>query len=391
MAKIKILTIIESFFPYYTGAGIFLFNLSKELLKHNKFDITILTSGDKTLPSNDELDGIKIIRRGSFLKKKNTYLFMISGLWYLFFNLHKFDICYIIGDPNIAILARILCKIYKVKIVTRTTLLNSDDPLSIKRRKSGFLRYRSFLLSDAFIAISHPIMESFIRSGININKVYKIPNMVNTYRFKPLSRDKKDVIRQKLKLPLNRIIIISVGAVIYRKGWDILLKAFKKVNQKYNTTFLLGVGPINKSSEYVSNIQKYIKKNNLINDILFVGEKDNIEKYMQASDIFVFPSRKEGFSTVIIEAMATGLPCIISELDGVTKNDIFIEENCGIIVNSYSPEDYAEAILDLMNDFEKRKAMSLKSRKITEQYFSIKIVTKEYAKLFKQITGQSEQ
>ena len=299
--------------------------------------------------------------------------------------MYKFDICFIAGDPDIAIFARIIAKIYRKKIITWTTLFGSDDPISVKRRKTGFLRYPSYLLSDAFISISYPITQSFKKARINMRKVFQIPNMVDVEKFRPVSEEEKIKIRKKLALPIDKFIVISVGAIEYRKGWDVLIKAFKKVKEQGFNVFLLGVGPnrgVPERERFYKNICNYIIENKLSKNILFTGEVKCVEKYMQASDIFVFPSRKEGLPNVVTEAMAVGLPCIVSDLDGISANDIFEEEESGIIINSYQSEKYAEFIIKLIRDHTLREKIGRKAREIAVSKFSKEIITNKYIQLF---------
>ena len=69
-------------------------------------------------------------------------------------------------------------------------------------------------------------------------------------------------------------------------------------------------------------LQDFIERNELPN-VYLIGRVSNVERYLQASDIFLFPSRKEDFPSGVIQAMSIGLPCVVYDLDGTSKNDNF--------------------------------------------------------------------
>jgi glycosyltransferase involved in cell wall biosynthesis len=83
--------------------------------------------------------------------------------------------------------------------------------------------------------------------------------------------------------------------------------------------------------------------------VRFTGVVDDVESYLRAADVFVFPSRKEGFGTVMVEAMAAGLPCVVAPIDGIAAT-VFDHGRDGVIVPGEDPERWAGEIAALLDD-----------------------------------------
>ena len=387
MRNMKILMIIELFPPHFSGKAKFIVRLSKELMSRG-YEITILTAGVRGILKREDMDGLRIIREGGYFKRINRIFFLLCALRYLIFNGQKFDVYHIHGDPDIAIFARVLAKIFRKKTVTETSLLGADDPMSIRNRKTGFIRFPAFLLSNAFVSLSYPITEAFKTAEIDLTKVYLMPRLVDGNIFKPVGEKEKMRIRERLNLPLHKFIIVTVGQVGYRKGYDVLVGAFKTVKEHCPEVFLLAIGPnknLSADEHFYSDLLKFIDSNNLSENIRFTGEVNNVQDYLQASDIFVFPSRKEGFANAIIEAMSVGLPCIVSELDGTSRNDIFTLEYSGVVMPDPIPSEYAQAILDFIGNKTSRVKYGERAREVVKNRFSIDKIAKNYISMYSSI------
>jgi len=381
---IRILMINARFPPYFSGHAHFLIRLSKELIKKN-FQVTVLAVGDGKAPREDEIDGIKVVRRGRGVDGRLRLFFILESLIFILLNGYKYDIYHIHGDPDSGVLARIIGKLYGKKVVNQSVLFDTDDPVAIRRRKFGFFRYFSFLLSDAYISISSPLTQRFIEKKLPLKKIYQIPTMVDCNIFYPVDEPDKKNIREKLLLNINKTIIVGVGSVIHRKGFDILLEAFRRVKNSYPDIFLMIVGPttgVDDSDKFYSLLKEFIVNNGLVGDVVFTGQVDSSRQYLQASDIFVFPSRREGFSNVTLEAMAVGLPCIIANLDGVGEKDVFTVPMSGIVIKDDNPGAYAEALLQVLKDKKLRKVLGENALILANSKFSSNVVGSQYEQLY---------
>ena len=150
----------------------------------------------------------------------------------------------------------------------------------------------------------------------------------------------------KLKKP-NEYNIIHTGFMdTYRKGQDILIRALRiLIDNGFNVNLTL-IGDGKKRQEFSKlardlNIEEKVKFTGLIKD------KQKLFNCLKESHLFVFPTEAEGLPRSIIEAMAVGLPCIASPVDGIIE---LLDSNC--LVEKRTPEKYAKKIAEFLNDWE---------------------------------------
>ncbi len=135
-----------------------------------------------------------------------------------------------------------------------------------------------------------------------------IHNAVDCSVFHYIEEDREKV-RQSLKIPLNALVVGHVGRFSKQKNHEFLLRTFKEILNRHDTAFLLLVG----EGELETKIRKLAAELNIENRIVFAGLRRDIPAILSSMDVFVFPSYYEGMPNTVIEAQATGLPCLISD------------------------------------------------------------------------------
>ncbi|MHC4662333.1 MAG: glycosyltransferase [Planctomycetota bacterium] len=199
-------------------------------------------------------------------------------------------------------------------------------------------------------------------------KLTVIPNGIDLSRFdKPLS---KSGARKKLGLPENTAIIASVGRLDFQKGFDILLEAFRQIEARRETLLVIGGdGPLH------GKLEKSAGAN-----ARFLGRIDNVPQLLAAADIYVQPSRWEGHPIALIEAMASGLPIVATDVPG-NRDTVRNGEN-GILAEPESPEILAEAIMSLLSDGVLAEKLGASARNLAKTEFSAKLMTERYCGLY---------
>lgn len=173
-----------------------------------------------------------------------------------------------------------------------------------------------------------------------INKTVTLGNGIHVIDYKPVEYRISD-----------RINIIGIGRFSYKKGFDILISAFSEVNKKKSNCKLILAGDgIEKE-----NCETLSKKMNLQDKIEFTGyiENKDIRNVFERGDIFVLPSRNESFGVVVLEAMAYGVPVIITNSGGVVE--IIDNGRTGFIVDVENHVDMAEKIIMLIENCNLRR------------------------------------
>jgi glycosyltransferase involved in cell wall biosynthesis len=186
---------------------------------------------------------------------------------------------------------------------------------------------------------------------------------VDSSRFSPLA-EKTLPVRELHQIPDSDVLFVFVGRLTRDKGINELLQAFAKVNQQYPNSSLLVVGP---DEEMLTQSVSVHSK------IIFVGKTKQPEAYMAAADVFVLPSYREGFGTVVIEAAACGTPAVVSDIYGLS--DAIVNEETGLLVPVRDVNSLAQAMLDLATDPAKRTRMGKAARQRAQVQFSQQAVS----------------
>ncbi len=185
-------------------------------------------------------------------------------------------------------------------------------------------------------------------------------------------------LRTDHNIPITAIVFVFVGRIVEDKGIHELVEAFLEIKEE---AYLLLVGAFEDEREPVkAEIKQAISTHPRI---IHVGFQKDIRPFLAASDIFVFPSYREGFPNVVLQAAAMELPCIVSDING--SNEIIAHNENGLIVPVKNTQKLKLAMEDLLADSEKRKALLLKSRaSILEKYDQKKVwlaILEEYNSL----------
>lgn len=384
--KIKILDITGSNPMKMGGVEQFLRSINKELIKRG-FDITTICYSDKNKSTHTRIG--KIIE----LKvPKNEAFRVLIYPFKILQQLKNYKADIIISEGLSAygggLIISLFSKNRSVHIErahgTHQGLINYTPKKSLHmmilgRLLASIVERNAFRMADYSIAVSKVAAEELkTYFGVDAKKIKIIYNGVDTKKFKPVSMHKKVELRKKLGIERWKKCGIWIGGTDpYRKGLDIVIETaatLKEVEFR-----IVGVN-INEGKDF---IEKYNKKTNLDN-VKFLSklsDKEKINEY-QASDFLIFPSRHEGMAVVPMEALACGLPVIISKMTGV--NEIITNWQDGIIINNFNFIKYAKAVEKLLNNKVLYKNISRNSRKTALNY-NWESVGKEYCKFLKSL------
>jgi glycosyltransferase involved in cell wall biosynthesis len=287
-----------------------------------------------------------------------------------------------------------IAKLLGKKVITETSLVGDDDPVSLGRfvdwkdyLKPKYLRYIFYKMADRYVSKSEVITEIFEKSEIPMDKVIQIPYSVDINRFKPLNETDKKNLRIKMGLWEDGVIITFVGGINIRKGVHLLLEAYLKAEKVFPEMRLLIVGPTYKyDQKYINEIKEKIKSSGKENKILLTEKNvTNVEDYMQCSDIFVLPSRQEGFPISIIEAMSCGLVVVGSDIPEISKAQIKNGID-GYVFTSGDSSVLAQTLEKIMHDKKSIALTGEEARKKVINNWSTEIVDRAYRKLYDSLT-----
>ncbi len=217
--------------------------------------------------------------------------------------------------------------------------------------------------------------------NVHLNELCNFPEggvltVKNGVEIEHFSTSDKDELRKKYNYDAEKTILVSVGRLVDIKAHDILIEAFSFLTREYDDLLLLIVGDGPKFLQY----KELIETLNLREKVHLLGHRDDIPNLLSLGDCYVMSSRSEGLSCSIIEAMASSLPIVATNVGGnyeLVRNDIN-----GFLTNVDDPEDLARKILILLKDRERIKKFGLASLEIANAEFSIESTLISYKTLY---------
>lgn len=180
----------------------------------------------------------------------------------------------------------------------------------------------------------------FGEDAVSEDKVYLLNNAIDVDNYRK-NLSVRGILRQELGLE-NELVIGHVGRFKPQKNHDYLLDVFAKVCEKREDVrlLLIGDGPLK------GGIEQKAEDLGIKDKVIFMGEVDNVGKYLNAMDVFAFPSLYEGLSVVMVEAQANGLRCIMADSERVSKDTILTGNVVCIKTDDKHKDKWAEALLD---------------------------------------------
>lgn len=260
----------------------------------------------------------------------------------------------------------VLSKILRPKIKVFTTV-----------HDTSYMNLKSYeviidkLVCSKIIAISEAVKEQIMSRGVSQEKVVKIYNGIDLEKFRNVKNKDYGFKEQ--------IIIGNVSRLVPEiKGQDVLINSIGLLKEKYPNIrcLLAGEVPPNKTF-FLDRLKNLCEKYDIKDNIIFCGKVEDVSKFLDSVDIFVLPSRYEGFGISLIEAMYKGIPCIASNIDG--PKEIIKDNEYGLL---FKNNDYE----DLANKIEYRiKNMKIDSQEIKEYIrnnFNIEVMVKKLLQLY---------
>ena len=191
---------------------------------------------------------------------------------------------------------------------------------------------------------------------------------------------KKNIYNRKI------INICSVSGIISVKDTETFLNVAKEVLRKNNNInfFFAGIGTKSEKKYYRKIMRIYLTMEKKFKKrIFFLGEKSNIKKLLNDSDIFLFTSKSEGGPIAVWEAMSMKLPVVTTNVGGTSE---FIRNGYnGFICSISDYKGLAHKLSILISNFKLRKKFGIRSRKIVEQFLDSKVIAKKYQKVYESI------
>jgi len=233
-------------------------------------------------------------------------------------------------------------------------------------------------LVDQVQAVSEQVRTSLIsRDGLDPQKVVTLYNGVELERL--AAADGANDLRAELGLDLSGPVITSVANIRPVKGLDVLVRTAAIVCREFPEARFLIVGKVI-DRQHFSQLQDLIQSFQLANNVILLGRSENVPSLLKLSNIFCLLSRSEGFSNAILEAMATGLPCVVTDVGG--NREVVEEGQSGFLVPSEDARVAADRILTLLRHPERASRMGEVGREVVGKKFTAESMVCRWAQLY---------
>lgn len=348
------------------GLEIFAINTVELLQNYNyKFDFLIFSHQEQDFEKKVKEMGCNVIRINS---PNKGYLKFKKNFKKIFKELGPYDIVHSHLYYSSGVILKISKKLGVKKCIAHShSIKRKNDNKFIRMMVHHILQYKLNKYSDYKLACSYEAginlfgTKTFNESGIVIFN----PININHFSFNKVKRNK---IRKKLNISEDRTVIGQVGRLTEGKNQFFLLDILKKYNENNDAILLLvGDGP------FKEKLKEYAIRIGIQNNVIFLGNRIDVNDLLSVMDIFVLTSLHEGLGMVILEAIANGLKCICEKhavVEQIRKNN-----NC-ISINGFNINDWVKTIKnntkrDEFNEYIKKSLLNYSEEKFIEEMNNI--------------------
>jgi len=291
------------------------YKLTKNLVEKNKYDI---------VHCHSPIGGVIARMACKNLRKEGTkVIYTAHG-----FHFYK-------GAPKLNWMIFYPIEKYSAKYTDTLITINSEDFKQAKKFNANNISYVPGV-------------------GIHVDEIFNIP--VN-----------RDIKRKELGISSDDCMILSVGELNDNKNHEVVIKALAKINAQYKYV-ICGKG------DKRAHLERLARELNIEDKVIFAGYRSDVKEVLKVADIFCLPSKREGLSVALMEALAAGVPCIVSRIRG--NVDLIQNEKGGYLVDSGDVYGFKESIEKLVNNKNERKMFGEFNRSYIKKFSAENV--KEY-------------
>jgi len=229
--------------------------------------------------------------------------------------------------------------------------------------------------ADAFVAVSRPIREELLAAGLPGARVHEIPNGVDTRRHLPVDEPERRRARRALGLPPVPAVVYA-GRLAPEKGVDVLVDAWADARRRgcLATLAIVGDGPER------AELERRARDHGILGLVRFAGAAEDVAPWLRAADAFVLPSRTEGLSVALLEAMASGLPVVATDVGGTPS----ATGGTALLVPPEDPAALGAAVCAVLDEPGRAAALGAAARRRVLEEFGILQVARRHLALYRE-------
>lgn len=342
--------------------------------------VTVLTDRRESgWPNREMIDGFVVRRLPCVMRRwlHGPSSLLVHALW-LMRHGRRFSVWHVHQYGARATLAILLGNLLRRPVVLKLTSSTHQGIATVlASSKLRYLHTWAHRRIDVCVAVSTETILEARAFGIPTERIVEIGNGVDAAVFCPTQPEERDARRAALglaKLPTA----LFVGRLSAEKNPAGLLDAWACARSRFAQRWalvLVGDGPLR------SALEEQARDLGIYEDVVFAGKSDRVEDWLAAADLCVLASHNEGLSNTTLEAMACGLPSIVTEVSGMTT--LIGETGAGLIVPVGDMMAFADALVALHSDLGRRSAMGESARAAILRHYAVTMVAERYVVLYR--------
>lgn len=386
----RVCFLTDTFHPIVGGGETYARNISGRLAALGLPVCVVTRRVRPSFPAFECVNGVPVYRvRPSGMVRVGKYAMLPAVAVWLFTHRRSYDVLYVSNFRALGPIAVVLAWLLGKKCVLRAGICGEFSgryvttngampkraiswlavPLALRR---GLLRK-----ADGFVSNCTAVTNEFSECGVPNEKITLLPGGVDTAVFYPVEFSERLQRRTQLGLPAGRFLIGYSGKLNRGKGVQHLILALPGLLRRQDDAHLVLIG--SGQHQFLSQedeLRGLVARLGLSERVTFTGYVENVAEYLQALDLFVFPSEREALPNALMEAMACGLPSIASRVGGVP--DIIEDAQSGLLVSPGKVEELEQTIDALRRDPARAQRLGAAGRERIIQQFSLDVLARRH-------------
>jgi glycosyltransferase involved in cell wall biosynthesis len=377
-SPLRVCFVIGYFYPIQSGAERQALEQGRELVRQGH-TVHVVTRAAGRLPREEVVDGIQVHRWVRVLEVGPLFAFsFVSGVVQALRRLRpRIDIVHthqaLWEAVATGIAARGLRPVPTLVQPASSGYFGEAEELG---RTKGRRSLRNCILRNShFAAISADIEAQWLALGVPPARITRMASGVDTERFRPGPSTWEG------RLPARPRVLFT-GRLHPQKNLGVLVDAWPTVHSQTGAALILaGEGP-----ERAALTQK-IQEKGLSDCVRLLGAVEDVADLLRAADLFVLPSVAEGMSNSLLEAMATALPIVVSNIGG--NQDLAVSGRTGELVAANNPGAWSSMLVELLRDENRRKTYGASAARTVQEQYALPVIAGRYLSLYRRLILES--
>ena len=393
-APLRVMMLIGAYAPVVGGGERHAQLLSEALVAQGQ-EVTVLTRRTQAdFPREEVLHGVRVRRVGpSGMPRWGKYLMMPAAAWYLWRHRHAYDVLQVCAFRVLGWVGGWISLTTGKAVVLRAEACGEWSGAFTRKEKPnpvlrGYLavRNRVLLRCDRFLSISRVIREEYVAGGIPEEKILEITNGIDLQPFRPAgSAAEQRGLREALGLPVAVPCWCYLGKLIEGKGLTFLLQLFAEMRRTHPELHLVLIGAGGgQFLDCEAELRTQVADLGLQGAVTFTGYTTRVPEWLRACDGLLFPSEAESLGLAAVEAMASGIPVLVSDVGGL--KDVVTHDVNGMRLPPKDLDAWQRAWTSLLGDPERSRRLAQAGRERAVAGFDIREIAQQTTAAFSALT-----